>query len=87
MRRTIIGLAAAGAMAAGMATVPTHAHAVAPWVAPVIVLSGVVGVLAGAVAVQAHQGAVVGYAPPDCRIVKAQAPDGSWRQIEVCNRY
>jgi hypothetical protein len=81
MRRTIIGLAAAGAMAAGMATVPTQAHAVAPWVVPAIVAAGFAGVVVGAVAVQAGQT----YAG-DCRLVTVQAPDGTLQKVEVCNR-
>jgi hypothetical protein len=52
MSRTIIGLVAAGAMAAGVATVPTQAHAVAPWVVPAIVAAGVIGGVVGAAAAQ-----------------------------------
>ena len=81
MRRTIIGLAAAGAMAAGVATVPTQAHAVAPWVVPAIVAAGIVGGVVGAVAVQAGQP----YAA-ECRLITTQAPDGTWQKVEVCNR-
>lgn len=92
MKRTLIALTAAGALAMGTATMPTEAEALPAWVVPVIIITGVAGVVAGAAAAKAHQhyGPPLAYAGPQwaatqCRVAKVKSPSGYWKRVKVCD--
>ncbi|HEY7457860.1 MAG TPA: hypothetical protein VH765_03825 [Xanthobacteraceae bacterium] len=82
MKRTLVAMAAAAALAAGTIAVPQKAEAHAWWWIP--------AALVGGVALGAAVGAPYAYAAPrgqyigsDCRIMRERVP-GGWRRVEVC---
>jgi hypothetical protein len=99
MRRTLIALASAGALAAaGSTVVPTQANALPGWVIPAIIGAGVVGVAVGAT----HSSRAFAYGQPldnppssvvfaapyaqrgeNCRIMHERVP-GGWHRVTVC---
>jgi hypothetical protein len=96
MRRTLIALASAGALAAGTAALPSQANALPVWVVPAIIGAGVAGVVIGA----AHPSPAFGYGAPldnppsavyagqypygaNCRIMREKVP-GGWHRVTVC---
>src|SRR5262245_1861882 len=98
MKKTILSLAAAAAVAtAGIAAAPQPANALAWWVAPAIVAGAVGGVAIGAAAASAndatanayYQGMPAGsiYVQPTarCQVVQEQMPNGSLRRVRVCD--
>jgi len=78
MRRTLIALAAAGALAIGTAAMPTEAEALPVWVVPVIVASAVVGVVVGAVVAQATP-------VHHCSTQLERTPGYGWHRVRVCS--
>jgi hypothetical protein len=82
MRRTLVAMAAAAALAVGTFAVPQKAEAFAWWWIPTAIVGGV--------ALGAAVGAPYAYAAPrgqyigsDCRIMRERVP-GGWRRVEVC---
>jgi len=91
MRKTILTLASAAALAtAGIAAAPQPAHAVAWWVAPAIVAGAIGGVAVGATAANANaygpRGDVYVQPTASCRVIREQDPaTGRWHRMRVCN--
>jgi hypothetical protein len=96
VKKTLIALTAAGALAAGTLAVPQQAHAFAWWWIPTAIVGGVV--VGGAIAhSQARADAYGAYAYPQygargsvyvqprgCRIVTERLRGGGYREVEVC---
>jgi hypothetical protein len=92
MRKALTTIAAAGALAAAIVSVPTQANAFVQWIVPAIVVAGVGGAIVGST-VAANAGPT--YAPAGsvyvqprqaaaCHIVRERTASG-WRRIEVCD--
>jgi hypothetical protein len=89
MKKTIISLAAAGALAAAAVTAaPQPANAVAWWVAPAIIGGVIVGTAAGATVANANyaraEAGNVYVRPTGCYMAR-QRIDGVWHRVRVCN--
>lgn len=88
MKKTLIALTAAGALAAGTISVPQKAEAHAWWVIPSIVLGAAVvggGVIAHSQAHAAYHGGPYGgpyYAPTGARGTVSVAPRGCYLQAQ-----
>jgi hypothetical protein len=96
MLKPLTTIAAAGALVAATVSVPTQANAFAQWVVPALVIAGVGGLAAGAVAADSYAysprpmyapaGAV--YVQPraaaSCHIVRERTSSG-WRRVEICD--
>jgi hypothetical protein len=91
MRKTVLALAGAAAIALGTISAPQQAQA-QWWVAPLIiggVLTGTVVVAAAASQPRAYYepaGSVYvrpAAAPAECRIMRERVP-GGWRRVQVC---
>ena len=90
MKRTLVAMSAAAALAMGTFAVPQQAEAHAWWWIPAAIVGGVaVGAAVGApYAYAAPRGEYVygGYGPSygrDCRIVRERVR-GGWRRVEIC---
>lgn len=86
MRKALIGLTAAAALAAGTVTVSTPANATPAWVVPALIGTAVVGVVVGASLAKANETVVVGHSTPPgpCQIETRVAPDGTPYQVQIC---
>jgi hypothetical protein len=92
VKKTILSLAAAGALAlAGTAAAPQPANAVVWWVAPAIIGGAIVGTAAGASI--AHQNDALAYEPQGavyvqptagCHWARVQTASGAWVRERVC---
>jgi hypothetical protein len=84
MKKLMTGVAAA-AIAGGALAIPTQANALAEWVIPTIVATGLGGVMVGSAA--ANNNPYYGYAAEPggpCHIGREQGPDGRWHRVRVC---
>jgi hypothetical protein len=88
MRKALIGLTAAAALAAGTVTVSTPANATPAWVVPALIVTAVGGVLVGAAIANANNTTVVaghGITPSGpCDIQTRVTPDGTPYQVQIC---
>jgi len=90
MRRTILTLASAAAVAAaGVAATPQKAEAVVWWVAPAIIGGTILGVGAGAAVANTNaynsRGEVYVQPTAQCHIMRERLPDGRSRRVRVCD--
>jgi hypothetical protein len=101
MKKTLIALAAATAVAAGTIAAPTGASAYPAWVIPAIIVAGVGGVVIGGAAVASSRAARADayyYGEPrgtvnvrpraearSCFWARERLADGGMRRIRVCN--
>lgn len=98
MKKTLVALTAATALAAGTVGTTSQANA-AWWVVPAIVAGAVGTVAVGVAAANANnyyygpagyyyapRGSVYvqPYGGPTCQIVRQQAPNGRWYRVRVC---
>lgn len=90
MKRTIIALTAAGALAAGTVGMPQAANALPVWVVPVIIAAGVGGLAVGGAVGSQHAYAqdvgphgTVYVRPAGCHIERVRTSEG-WRNAQVC---
>jgi hypothetical protein len=95
MRKTLVSLTAAGALALGGLALPSPAQAAPIWLIPAIIAAGVGGAVVGGAAVAANR---LAYGPPpggsvyvrpadaapNCQIMRERVP-GGWRRVQVCN--
>lgn len=84
MKKIMTGVAAATIMGGALA-IPTQANALAEWVIPTIVATGLGGVMVGSAA--ASNNPYYSYAEPAggrCHIGREQGPDGRWHRVRVC---
>jgi hypothetical protein len=93
MRKALLSIGAAAALATAVAAAPQPAHAVAWWVIPAIVGGAVVGVGVGAAAANSQyamyndryagpRGNV--YVEPSCHIVRERLANGRIHRVRVC---
>jgi hypothetical protein len=95
MKKTLVAMTAATALAAGTMTAPNRAEALAQWVIPAIVAAGVGGVAVGGTVAAASTPAYVepggtvyvrpATEPRSCFVARERLPDGRLRRIRVCN--
>ncbi len=88
MRKALIGLTAAAALAAASVTVSTPANATPAWVVPALIGTAVVGVVVGASLARANTTVVAGHGvvtpPGPCQIETRVTPDGTPYQVQIC---
>ncbi|HWK86218.1 MAG TPA: hypothetical protein VNQ34_01785 [Xanthobacteraceae bacterium] len=82
MKKIMTGVAAA-AIAGSALAIPTQANALAEWVIPTIIATGIGGVMVGSTAAN---GPYYGYSEPGalCHAGREQGPDGRWHRVRVC---
>lgn len=95
MRKTLVTLTAAGALALAGLSLPSPVQAAPVWLIPAIVAAGVGGAVLGGAAAAANN---LAYGPPpvgsvyvrptaeapNCQIMRERVP-GGWRQVQVCD--
>ena len=89
MRKALIGLTAAAALAAGTVTVSTPANATPAWVLPALIGTAIIGVVVGAHIAKANEQVVysghgVATPPGACQIETRVTPDGTPYQVQIC---
>ncbi len=89
MKEILIGTTAL-ALVAGTIAMPNKADAHVWWLWPAVIAGGT-GAVVGDTAVTANQNAYYGprgtiAVQPlgNCRYARERAPDGSWRQVQIC---
>jgi hypothetical protein len=85
MKKAMIALTAAAALAVGTFSVPQKAEAHAWWWIPAAILGGVVvgGAVAHSNAYAAPRGSVY-VNPANCRIVRERISGNRYREVEIC---
>lgn len=87
MRKALIGMAAAAALAAGSVTVSTPASATPAWVVPALIGTAVAGVIVGAAIANNNQTVVAGHGVTPsgpCQVETRVTPDGTPYQVQIC---
>lgn len=95
MKKTLVSLTAAGALALAGLSLPSPAQAAPIWLIPAIIVAGVGGAVIDTAATAAND---LAYGPrsagnvyvrpaeqaPNCQIMRERVP-GGWRRVQVCD--
>lgn len=85
MMKKIMAGATAATIAVGALAIPTQANALAEWVIPTIIATGLGGVVVGSAAANNQPGYYAAAEPGGaCHMGREQGPDGRWHRVRVC---